>query len=414
MPCLVGVLIGGILGSFLARGDGSPALRYSSVSVAIPDMSAKQATSPETVPEMGAEMASEAGLTPGGGNVDPETAGLSEETVGRAESLAGVAVAARIPAAAEIGEAEEAVLARLYEEPMAPVELDVGLAVEPGEAAAPDPVEPRTSGAARMQLPAILPPDPAATEPAAWERYAVPLIGAGRRPMIAIVLDDLGLNRPGAWRAIALPSPLTLSFMTYAEGLERLADRARGAGHELLVHVPMEPSSAASNPGPNVLLTDLPADEVARRLDWALGRFEGFVGINNHMGSKFTSSLRAMATVMAELKARGLLFLDSRTASASVGTALAAQLGVPYAERDVFLDNEWRDGTAIRRQLERLEARARHQGYAVGIGHPHRVTLEVLAQWLPEVRGRGFDLVPVSAIVRHRMGWTQQFAENPG
>lgn len=375
VPGLVGVLIGGFLGSILAGGDGSPTPRSSSISVAIPELISKQATSPETVPKTDTEKVS--------------------ETVARAESIA------------EIGEAEEAVFARLYEEPMEP-------AVEPGQEATPDPVEPMAPGAAGMPLPAISAPESAATEPPAWERYAVPLIGAGRRPMIAVVLDDLGLNRPGAWRAIALPSPLTLSFMTYAEGLEHLADRARGAGHELLLHVPMEPSGAASNPGPNVLLTDMPADEVARRLDWALGRFEGFVGINNHMGSKFTSSLRAMATVMDELKARGLLFLDSRTASSSVGTALAAQLGVPHAERDIFLDNEWRDGTAIRRQLERLEARARRQGYAVGIGHPHRVTLEVLAEWLPEVRERGFDLVPVSAIVRHRMGWTQQFAGKPG
>ncbi len=290
-------------------------------------------------------------------------------------------------------EAGEAALARLYEEPL---ETTAGAAIQPAALPMPD-------------LPNLEP-----GSQVAWQHFAVPVAASGARPMIAVVLDDLGLNRAGTNRAIALPAPLTLAFMTYAEGLPRMAARARRAGHELMLHVPMAPRDPAYDPGPNVLRAELAPAELARRLDWGLGRFEGFVGVNNHMGSRFTASRAGMAPVMAALRARGLLFLDSVTTAASVGAEMARRAGVPYATRDVFLDNEWSDRAAIARQFARLEALARRNGSAVGIGHPHRATLDVLARWLPEARARGFAIVPVSAIVRHRRGLGTQYAETTG
>ena len=236
-----------------------------------------------------------------------------------------------------------------------------------------------------------------------WRKNAVAVSDTGGRPMIAIVIDDLGLNRINARRSIALPPPLTLAFMTYAGGLEAMTGAARAVGHELLVHVPMEPEDPSYDAGENVLTTSLDNDDLARRLDWALGRFEGYVGINNHMGSKFTRSPLGMAQVMAELRSRGLLFLDSRTSGRSVGMGLAARMGVAHTGRDVFIDNNPDDPNSIRRQLEILEETARRHGKAVGIGHPHDATLEVLAQWLPEVEKRGFVLVPISAIVQREI-----------
>ncbi|MCH8002041.1 MAG: divergent polysaccharide deacetylase family protein [Proteobacteria bacterium] len=297
-----------------------------------------------------------------------------------------------------------AALARLYEEPL---ETAVG----------PTPKTAGPPGAGALQQAALpVPPMPGVTTARrpAWRRFAVPVANLGTRPMIAVVLDDLGLNRAGTQRAIALPGPLTLSFMTYAEGLGRMAGQARAAGHELMLHVPMAPRDASYDPGPNVLGADLPDAELARRLDWGLERFDGFVGVNNHMGSRFTASPRGMAAVMGALRSRGLLFLDSVTSPASVGAAMARHAGVAYAERDIFLDNEWSDRAAIARQFERLEAVALRRGSAIGIGHPHRATLDVLARWLPEARARGFAIVPISAIVRHRLGIGRQYVETSG
>lgn len=257
---------------------------------------------------------------------------------------------------------------------------------------------------ARQQaaLPPIPLPDRGLTGPPLWQQHAVAVAPAQGRPMIAIVLDDVGVNRRGAQKAIALPGPLTLSFMTYARELPQMTAKARAAGHELMLHVPMEPRSAEMDPGPNVLREDIPRAELLQRLTWGLARFDGYVGINNHMGSRFTASPEGMALVMGELKARGLLFLDSLTAADSVAGSLAARAEVPYAVRDVFLDNEPDDLAAIHRQLAILEQRARERGYAVGIGHPHDGTVRALQEWIPQMQARGFALVPISAIVRHR------------
>ena len=282
-------------------------------------------------------------------------------------------------------------VSRLSEE--APEAIPTLLAVAP-----PVPV-PAAVAAAPKDMPTLLP----ARRPANWQRHAAKVSVAPGQPMIAIVIDDLGLRRANTERAIALPAPLTLSFLTYARGLPRLAAAARRNGHELLLHVPMEPKDQRYDPGPRVLKVGHSSAELDRRLSWALARFEGFVGINNHMGSRFTATPGAMAHVMAELRRRDLLFLDSLTSPRSVAWQAALGARVPYARRDVFLDHGSRDPAAIRGRLEALERIARQRGYAVGIGHPHSATLRVVAEWLPEARRRGFALVPISAIVSRQI-----------
>lgn len=247
------------------------------------------------------------------------------------------------------------------------------------------------------------PPSPTDGLGQPWQRHAVRTAATGDRPMIAVVIDDLGLNRPNTRKTVDLPAPLTLAFMTYAEGIGDILKRSRERGHELLVHMPMEPDDPRYDPGPNALRAGMKEEELLRRIDWGLKRFDGYVGINNHMGSKFTASLEGMAVVMVELRKRGLLYLDSVTAGGSVGAGLAARAGVPFAVRDVFIDNDHGDPAAIRRRLAEAERIARRRGYAVAIGHPHRGTIEALAAWLPGLAARGFDLVPISAVARRRI-----------
>lgn len=254
-------------------------------------------------------------------------------------------------------------------------------------------------------LPRLLPPPEVreAKRLPPWQRYAVAVTPSADRPMISIVIDDLGMNRKGTARAIAFKGPLTMAFLPYAGDLKRQIAAARSAGHELLVHVSMQPISQNENPGPNVLTASLGNDELLRRLRWALDRFDGYVGINNHMGSRFTSFEAGMEVVMKEIKARGLLFLDSRTSIGSRGVALARRFGVPHARRHIFLDDTL-DAETVRRRLAEVEAAAAQAGYVVAIGHPHKITLDALAKWLPEVTKRGFQLVPISAIVRKIKG----------
>jgi polysaccharide deacetylase 2 family uncharacterized protein YibQ len=289
-----------------------------------------------------------------------------------------------------------------YEEASsAPAVIDPGSAGPAVSPPAPAPVvKPATP-------PPAAAPSPAATSSpsATWLAYAVPAPDTQGRPMIAIVIDDVGLDRANSARAIALPGPLTISFMTYAEHLDQQSALAREHGHELMLHVPMEPMDASLDAGPDALRTDLGPDELKRRLDWDLSRLSGIVGINNHMGSKFSRSAEGMGLVMQTLRDRGLLFLDSRTIADSVGTKEAIAYGVPHADRDVFLDDD-QSPAKIEEMLAELERIARKRGYAVGIGHPHPATIEALQRWLPLARQEGFAIVPISAIVRHTNGVT--------
>jgi len=233
-----------------------------------------------------------------------------------------------------------------------------------------------------------------------WLANAEPLVPAGGTPVVAIVIDDLGLDHARSERALAFPGAVTLAFMTYAEGLSRWAAAARAGRHELLVHVPMQPLSPQADPGPNALTTSLSEAEIRQRLRWGLGRLDGYVGANNHMGSRFTENAAGMGVVMDELKARGLLFLDSRTTAASACAPLAAARDLPFAARNVFLDNE-PSVPAVTRQIVALEDVARRHGSAIGIGHPHDGTLTALAEWLPTATTRGVLVVPLTSAMRH-------------
>ena len=170
------------------------------------------------------------------------------------------------------------------------------------------------------------------------------------------------------------------------------------AGHE------ERGGNGRADPGPNALLVSLSDNELRQRVTGALDSFDGYVGVNNHMGSRFTAFKPGMETTLRLFKARGLLFLDSRTTADSVGDQIAQELGVPSVTRNVFLDDD-ESIDAVRRKLAETEAVARRQGFVVAIGHPHPATLQALGEWLPGLSAKGLVLAPLSAALRKRNGW---------
>ncbi len=231
-----------------------------------------------------------------------------------------------------------------------------------------------------------------------WRRYAV-AVPAGKGPRIALVIDDLGLSRRRAYRALSLPVPLTAAILPYAPSPQKLVDDARRMGREVLLHLPMEPQNSDADPGPNALLTGLSKAELRRRLNWNLNRFSGYVGVNNHMGSRFMQDRAGMALLIDELVRRRLMFLDSRTIAPSLGYEMARAAGLPAAGRDVFLDIDG-NGSDVVPQLREAERIARRTGLAIVIGHPHDNTLQALEDWIPGALARGFVFVPITAAVR--------------
>jgi hypothetical protein len=72
------------------------------------------------------------------------------------------------------------------------------------------------------------------------------------------------------------------------------------------------------------------------------------------------------------------------------------------------LDSE-QDPESIERQWERLLALARARGFALGIGHPHGTTLDVLERVLPQLQARGLQLVTLASLLD---GYDGQNAES--
>ncbi|MHA6288637.1 divergent polysaccharide deacetylase family protein [Maricaulis sp. CAU 1757] len=218
------------------------------------------------------------------------------------------------------------------------------------------------------------------------------------RPRLAIVIDDVGLDTHAAARLIALDTTLTIAILPYAEAASEISAGAAQAGHDVLLHMPMEPLGLA-DPGPNVLRTGLSDADLQARLRWAMAQIPDAVGLNNHMGSRFTQDPRALRVALSAIAERRPLFLDSMTTAGSRGHAVAEGLGLPSLQRDIFLDHVINPAT-IADRLDEAEELARSRGWAVVIGHPHAATLDVLEAWISGAGERGVELVGVAELAR--------------
>ena len=274
-------------------------------------------------------------------------------------------------------------------------------APEPEPAAAPEP--PKTAAIQEpkeAQVAALPPPDPQSP----WRRNRQPFNEADPRPRIAVVLTGLGLASKITEAAIKeLPGGITLSFTPYSRKLNQWVALARVNGHEVLLDLPMEPTTYPDDdPGPQALLTALSSRQNLDRLRWTLDRVTGYVGLAGVMGSRFAASKEHMEPVLEELKGRGLLFLDNRASDRSLAAVLAGEIGVPSAVNDRALDRVQASRVAIDARLVQVENVARSEGFAVAMGRPYPVTIERLQKWAQGLEARGFALAPISALANRQ------------
>jgi uncharacterized protein len=234
------------------------------------------------------------------------------------------------------------------------------------------------------------------------EAFARPVRTAADKtngPRVALVVGGLGISANNTAEALRkLPGPITFAFAPYGSDIERQAARARDAGHEVLLQIPMEPVDYPDNdPGPHTLLTSLDAAPNLDRLHWLMSRMQGYVGIVNFMGGRFSASEHAMTTLLREIASRGLLYLDDGSSTRSVATQIANITNVPFARADLIID-QLPTPTDLDRALGRLETIARARGTAVGFASPLPVSIDRITRWIKAAESRGIQVVPLSAV----------------
>jgi len=246
-------------------------------------------------------------------------------------------------------------------------------------------------------------PITAADGRSSWQVYAHPFDLSDHRPRIAIVIGGLGLRATETQAAIdTLPPGVTLCFTPYAPGLVSWVARARHAGHEVLIGLPMASVSyPQDDPGPQTLLTNLSPKQNLDRLELILGRAVAYVGVTNIAGSRFTATREVLKPILEAVKGRGLLFLEHRSSSRSIVPTIANDLSLMHAIEDQAIDDE-PTRSAIDRNLGEIEKTARRNGSAIGIGDvSYPITLNRLSAWLTTLEKKGLALAPITAVTRH-------------
>lgn len=226
-----------------------------------------------------------------------------------------------------------------------------------------------------------------------WLIFRQPLL-----PQVSIIIDDLGYGGKVTEQILTMKVPLTLSVLPKKAYSRDIAARAKELGFQILLHLPMEPYGyPREDPGPGALFVEMEEEKIRETLINDLGEVPGVVGVNNHMGSRFTAQEEKMALVLEELKKQGLFFVDSRTSNHSVAYHLAKTMGLPVTYRNVFLDTDQR-AEMVKINIRQLVALALKEGKAIAIGHPYPTTITVLQEMLPELQ-EVVEVVPVSQLL---------------
>jgi len=210
---------------------------------------------------------------------------------------------------------------------------------------------------------------------------------------ISIIIDDMGGSMEIAKKFVELPYPIALAVLPYEPYSQEVARLAKKHGKVVLLHMPMEPHGyPEKNPGKGALLVGQDRDTQRRLFLRALKHVPGAIGVNNHMGSRFTENREAMRVFLELVKEKNLFFIDSATTDKTVACDVAREVGIPCFRRDVFLDHEV-TASFTQAQLVRLFDIAQTKDLTIAIGHPHKITLELLQKGLAEIRNKNIEMV---------------------
>ena len=219
------------------------------------------------------------------------------------------------------------------------------------------------------------------------------------RGKVAIVIDDCGADMSSVRTLLDTGLPFSYAILPNKQYSSDVLELVKARGRVPMLHLPMEPldASAMSEGANTIRVAQTPGQKLAL-LRKHLASLQGVVGVNNHQGSRATSDRATMRTVIGELRSQGFFFLDSRTASTSVGNSVAREMGVPTARNDIFLDNS-SDVEAIRAQVYKALAIADKNGSVIAICHARPNTAQCWKKYASEFKKTGVTFVPVTELL---------------
>lgn len=233
-----------------------------------------------------------------------------------------------------------------------------------------------------------------------------------QKPRVAIVIDDMGYNREVGEKMLALDLDLSFAFLPAGPYTGPLAREARQRGRDILLHLPLEALDPKWNSRtPGILLLSMSDKALARGFAENFAAVPMAIGINNHMGSRFTENRSAMTRLLKLARTKDLFFLDSRTSSKSVGYQLAVEMGLAAARNNLFLDNEKQQDKIVGK-LARLLRIAEQNGQAVGICHPHPETYRALRSYAQQLQEKA-TLTGIHALMQPGPGGARRAANRP-
>jgi len=226
-----------------------------------------------------------------------------------------------------------------------------------------------------------------------------PVMTVRKRPKVAIVIDDFGYNMNNVEAFFDIGMPITMAVLPQQRYSHRIAERARSRGYEVILHLPLESWRPEAKEETDTIRSGMSESEIIAMLKKEIADVPGLSGVNNHQGSKATEDKQVMTDVMEYLKKKGLYFCDSFTTAKSVCPEVASEVGIKFARRNKFIDND-NNAAAIERQLAELKTMAFARGKAIAIGHDRKTTVAVLAKVMPEMAKEGIEFVYLSEMVK--------------
>jgi polysaccharide deacetylase 2 family uncharacterized protein YibQ len=227
-----------------------------------------------------------------------------------------------------------------------------------------------------------------------------------RNPKLAIILDDFGLNRAGIEEAMSINRHLTFAIMPFLKYSKQDAITAHTKGYEVIVHLPMQSQKRDNSRwlGPRPISLNLKDSDIDKITSDSINAVPYAAGLNIHMGALASEDKRVVSAVMRVVKRKKLYFVDSVTSSRTVCGLVAKNIGVPFIERNVFLEGSSKNKSYVKQQLSVAEKLALKNGYAVVIGHVGsaggKATIQAIKETIPEMEGRGIRLVYVSELLK--------------